>query len=488
MKKQPVKQIKNALSTIQGLPAKTKALLKEIKQEYTKEDLEYEFLPSAMEIEETPPSPIRRILIWLIFAILIIAFLWSYFGRVDEVAVARGKIVPDGEVKVIQPLEIGVIRAIHVTDGQQVQQGQLLIEIDPTINQADVESTIKNLSIRLTDKQRLQEELTGKSIRLPNAIQKEVPPEVIAFQERLKIARQSEYRAKEDAQRAVVDQRSDSLRNAEATLEKYRKTRDIIREQATAYEGAYKEEYISRMEYLEKQKDLFTTEQEYKAQIDAVEQAKAGVKEAQQTLIALRGERQKSILGDVMEGEKSIASLEGDLVKARKRYELEKLAAPVSGTVHGLQSYTIGGVVTPAQPVVTIVPEGTTLVIEAEAENKDIGFIKVGQTAEIKLDTFPFQKYGTVKGVVTLVSADAFEEKNNDKDKNKDTDKDADKKGLIYKIKVNMEKTSMVVDGRLVNFSPGMAAAVEVKTGRRRIIEFFLSPIIKYAKESLTLR
>lgn len=112
----------------------------------------------------------------------------------------------------------------------------------------------------------------------------------------------------------------------------------------------------------------------------------------------------------------------------------------------------------------------------------------MGQTAEIKLDTFPFQKYGTVKGVVTLVSADAFEEKNNDKDKNKDTDKDADKKGLIYKIKVNMEKTSMVVDGRLVNFSPGMAAAVEVKTGRRRIIEFFLSPIIKYAKESLTLR
>lgn len=147
--------MKNALSTIRKLPARTRELLQEIRQEYTKDDLECEFLPSAMEIEETPPSPIKRILIWMIFAILIIALLWSYFGRVDEVAVARGKIVPDGEVKVIQPLEIGVIRAIHVTDGQQVKQGQLLIEIDPTINQADVDSTIKNLSIRLTDKRRL---------------------------------------------------------------------------------------------------------------------------------------------------------------------------------------------------------------------------------------------------------------------------------------------------------------------------------------------
>jgi hemolysin D len=480
--------MKKAFSAIWNLPARTRALLREIKQEYTKDDLEYEFLPAAMEIEETPPSPTKRILIWMIFVILIIAFLWSYFGKVDEVAVARGKIVPDGEVKVIQPLEIGVIRAIHVADGQQVRQGQLLIEIDPTINEADIESTIKNLSIHLTDKRRLQEELTGQSIPLPKAIENKVPPEMSAFQEQLKIARKEEYMAKEDAQRAVVEQRADALRNAEATLEKYRKTRDIIREQATAYEGAYKEEYISRMEYLEKQKDLFTAEQEYKAQTDAVEQAREGLKETQHTLMALRGERQKSILGDIMEGEKNIASLEGDMIKARKRYDLEKLASPVSGTVHGLQSYTIGGVVTPAQAVVTVVPEGTQLIIEAMAENKDIGFIKVGETAEIKIDTFPFQKYGTIKGVVTLVSADSFENKDNNKDNNKDTDKDTDKRGLVYKIKVDMEKTTMVVDGRLVHFSPGMAASVEVKTGKRRIIEFFLSPIIKYAKESLTLR
>lgn len=458
---------------IWDIPSKIKALLLGIKQEYTLNDLEYEFLPPANEIEETPPSPTKRILIWLIFAILIIVFLWSYFGEVDEVAITRGKIIPDGKIKVIQPLEIGVIKAIHVTDGQHVKEGQLLIEIDPTLTQADVESTKKNLYIQMTDKQRLQEELTGRKSALPKVIEKQVPAEINAFQSQLKDVRKAEYRAKEDAQRSVVQGRHNAYQSAEATLEKLRKTRDIVREQAEAYAAAYKEDYISKMEHLEKQKELFSVEQEYEAQKDVVEQTKESLREAQQTLLALQNEREKSILGDILEREKSITSLVGEMTKARKRFELENLTAPVSGTIHGLQSYTIGGVVTPAQPIVTIVPEGTPLVIEATAENKDIGFIKAGQQAEIKLDTFSFQKYGTIKGIVTLVSADAFDDKD---------------KGPVYKIKVAMEKTSMVVDGKLVHFSPGMAASVEVKTGKRKIIEFFLSPIIKYAKESLTLR
>jgi hemolysin D len=462
------------LRVLRGLPARIKALTAEIRQEYTRKDLEHEFLPPALEIEETPPSPTRRILIWVIFAITGIAFLWSYFGEVDEVAVTRGKIIPDGKVKVIQPMETGVIRAIHVVEGQRVKEGQMLIEMDPTIKQADVESAVKNYSIHLTDKQRLLEELHGKAVpALPKAVENQVSPELMAIQGRFKDVRKAEYSAKEDAARAVVEQKRQALQSAVAILEKYRKTRDIVREQAKAYESAYKEDYISKMEHLEKQKELFTFEQEHEAQKNAVQQAREGLREAQQALTALKREREKTIIGDILEREKNISALEGEMIKAKKRYELERLASPVNGSVHGLQSYTVGGVVTPAQPLVTIVPEGTPLIIEAMAENKDIGFIKEGQEAEIKLDTFPFQKYGTIKGVVTSVSPDAFED---------------EKKGPIYKVKVAMEKTSVLADGRLVALAPGMAASVEVKTGRRKIIEFFLSPIIKYATESLTLR
>lgn len=175
----------------------------------------------------------------------------------------------------------------------------------------------------------------------------------------------------------------------------------------------------------------------------------------------------------MVDRERDIISLWGEAVKARKRSELESLRSPVDGTVHGLASYTVGGVLTSAQPAVTIVPHGTPLVIEATAMNQDIGFLKVGQEAEVKLDTFPFQKYGTIKARVAWIGPDAL---------------DDEKLGQVYKIKVVMEKLFVTVDGRPIALGPGMSVSVEVKTNQRRIIEFFLSPIIKYATESLTLR
>ena len=161
------------------------------------------------------------------------------------------------------------------------------------------------------------------------------------------------------------------------------------------------------------------------------------------------------------------------MIKANKRTDLERLYSPVDGTVHGLASHTIGGVVTPAQPVVTIVPEGTPLIVEAMLLNSDIGFVKTGQEAEVKFDTFPFQKYGIVKGSVTWLSPDAVED---------------DKLGLVYKMKVEMERQSINIDGMDTLLASGMSLSVEVKTGKRKIMEFFLSPIVKYTKESLTLR
>ncbi len=457
-----------------------------LKKKETRDNLEYEFLPPAMEIEETPPSPAKGILIWMIFALIIVAFLWSYFGVVDEVAVARGTLVPDGDVKVVQPLEIGVIRAIHVKEGQEIKKGQLLVEMDPTINEADVDSTVQNLTIQMTQKERLQEELTGKRHVLPSDIANKISAETEELQTQLKSVSQSEFSAKEQAQQAKVGEKRDALMSAEAELEKLRETSAIIKEEAAAYDAAYHDDYISKMEHLDKQKELFSYEQEYAAQEKTVQEDREGLVEAQQTLAALRNEHKRDILKDILDRKKDIDSLKGELDKAQKRYELDKLPAPVSGTVTGLQFHTIGGVVTPAQTIMTIVPDGTPLVVDAVVENKDIGFIKDGQEAVIKLDTFPFEKYGTIKGVVKRISANSFENKDNE-NKDKSTDKGQDKEP-VYKIKVEMEKTSMMVDGKLVRLTPGMSASVEVKTGKRKIIQFFLSPIMKYAKESLTIR
>ena len=450
-------------------------MLKRLKDYFKGDNLQYEFLPPALEIEETPPSPARRLLIWAIFIMIIIAFLWSYFGKVDEVAVARGKVIPDGRVKVIQPMETGVIKAIHVEEGQRVKEGQMLIELDPTIKQADVASTAKALSIHVTDKERLMEELNGeKTGNRQEAIGNGRKAKgIFELQNKLKEARESEYKAREDALRLIISQRENALFAAEAILTKLEKTYAILKEQEDAYRNLYKHEYISKMDLLNKQMEFHSAEQELEAQKRIARQAKDSLEEARKNLDALKKEREKGILSDIVDREKSITAIEGEVIKAKKRYELEKLCSPVAGTVHGLASYTVGGVVTPAQPIVTVVPDGTPLIIEAMALNKDIGFLKVGQEAEVKLDTFPFQKYGTIKGKVVFISPDAFEDEN---------------LGPVYKVKIKMEGLSLVVDGRNGAVSPGMAVTVEVKTGKRRVIEFFLSPIVKYAKESLTLR
>lgn len=436
-----------------------------------RDNLEYEFLPPAIEIEETPPSPIRRLLIWIIFVITISTFVWSYLGKVDEVAVARGKVIPDGRVKVIQPIEAGVIKAIHVQEGQRVKKGQILIELDPTINQADAASSAKTLSIHKADKERLWGELNGGDIAASKVSQGSA--EILQLQKKLKEAREAEYAAKEYALKFVIDQRENTLHAAEAALVKLEKTTAITREQEASARSLYEQGYLSKTDLLNRQKELYSLEQEMEAQKSVIEQAKNGIEEARKNLDALKKEREKSIFSDIVASEKSIAVIEGEVVKANRRNELEKLYSPVDGTVHGLASYTIGGVVTPAQPVVTIVPEGAPLIVEAMLLNSDIGFVKTGQEAEIKLDTFPFQKYGIVKGRVVWLSPDAV---------------DDEKLGPVYKMKVEMERQNIRVDGRDTLISPGMTLSVEVKTGKRRIIEFFLSPIVKYSKESLTLR
>lgn len=450
-------------------------MLKRLKNHFKNDNLEYEFLPPSLEIEETPPSPIRRVLIWIIFILVIAAFTWSYFGKVDEVAVARGKVIPDGRVKVIQPMETGVIKAIHVQEGQLVKEGQLLLELDPTIKQADVESSAKALSMHAADKERLIAELNGETTggRQWAIGNKNKAKGINEFQKKLKDARESEYKSKEEALRLVIAQKDNALQASEAILKKLEKTSAILIEQEAAYRKLYEKDFIARADLLEKQKEFHTIVNEFEAQKKIVKQAMDSLEEAKKNLETLKKERDKTLLTDIVEKEKNIIAIEGETIKAKKRYELEKLCSPVSGTVHGLASYTIGGVVTPAQPIVTIVPEGTPLVIEAMALNKDIGFLKTAQEAEIKLDTFPFQKYGTIKGKVISISPDAFED---------------EKMGPVYKIKVAMEKLYINVDGKKVPVSPGMAVSVEVKTNKRRIIEFFLSPIVKYADESLTLR
>ncbi|MGE5417327.1 MAG: HlyD family type I secretion periplasmic adaptor subunit [Acidobacteriota bacterium] len=443
---------------------------------FAQDNLEHEFLPPALEIEKAPPSPLGRLLIWIIVILVFLTGLWSYLGKVDVVAVARGKLIPDGRVKLVQPLEEGIIKSICVEEGERVKKGQILINLDSTINQADFQANESNLTYYKIERDMLVAELNGQEIdsTLWNAeTLNEEAASALEYQRSLKIARETDYKAKEEAQELVINQKKSQLKAAKALLPLQKEAVRLVREEASAYTELHEAGGMSKLEVISKLKEVNQECQKLEEQKKLVAEAEDDLNGAVSALTALRMEREKEILTELEDKEKTIANLEAEVTKGKQKIQMEKLTSPVAGTVHGMASYTIGGVVTPAQPLVTIVPEETPLIVEASALNQDVGFLEVGQKVEVKIDTFPFQKYGTIPGRLEAISPDAT---------------DDEKLGPIFTIKVKLDRQWLAVNGRNVTLTPGMTASAEIKTGKRRIIEFFLSPIMKYFNESLTLR
>lgn len=441
---------------------------------FKRDNLEYEFLPAALEVEETPTSPLGAGVIWIVTILVVAAVIWSYLGRIDEVAITRGKVIPDGRVKVIQPLEEGSIKAIHVQEGQRVKAGDLLIELDSTIKQADVTGFQTDINIHRLEKEVLTAELQGRGfdeyLAGKQDLTSKVTPAILQLQRQNKAASEAAFTARAEALQLSISQREKELESekiALATLEKKYQMLQV-QDQENPPSNLKNESAV-----LNQKMELFSAEQAISEQKQKINRAQDALDEAKKNLNTIEQEREKELLKRIMETEKRIAAVESELVKAQKKYEFQTITAPVDGTIHGLSSYTIGGIVTPAQPIVTIVPEGMPLIIESTVLNKDIGFIHLNQQADIKLDTFPFQKYGSLPGEVVFISPDAFED---------------EQLGPVYKIKVKLKADSLNVEGKDIKVSPGMSVSAEVKTGQRRIIEFFLSPLVKYAKESLTLR
>ena len=429
-----------------------------------------QFYPPAIELEKKSASPLGRWMIWMILLIFVCALLWAIFGKIDVVATARGKVIPQGNIKVIQPLEEGVIQAIHVHEGQQVEQGQLLIELDSTYGTADLDNQSQLLEMQRFERAMLQAELD--SMDGQQLLQPEFPHSLDSDMAKLiyqkGVSRDSEYKHRLETLELQRHQKTDTLELEQLELDTLEREAALL-----SVSTATPSETESKPDFLKKENEKHTLEQKIQSQNKKIVIATYALAEIDSSIASHIGQRSALLLNEMVEIEKSIQALEAQHIKTKRSLDLQRLTAPVSGNVHGLAAHTIGGVVTPAQPVVTIVPSGTTLIVEAMVQNKDIGYIFPGQEVEVKVDTFPFQKYGLIVGKVASISPDAIED---------------ERIGLVYRMEVTVEDKSFIVNGTAQTLTPGMSVTAEVKTGKRRIIEFFLSPIIKYAEESLELR
>ena len=429
-----------------------------------------EFLPAVLEIQQAPPSPIGRAILWTILAVFTSGALWATFGRVDIVATAQGKIIASGYSKTIQPYETGVITAIHVQDGQFVKKGDVLIELDPTLNRADRDRAANEHRAAKVEAARLRALVAGQeSFEVPAGADEQH----VVLQRRLLREQLVQYRARVAAAQHLIEQRRAVLDQTEENVHRLEATLPMETERAETYRRLMDHQAVTRLDYLQIEEQRINKTQELAGQRKKLLQDQAALLEAEQNHRALVSEFQQSKQAELSATETKAASLAQEMAKAGQKADFQRLTAPVDGVVQQLAVHTVGGVVTPAQQLLILVPQEQAVEVEAQVENKDVGFVKEGQPVEVKIETFPFTLYGTVPGRVVTVSGDAAP---------------VEKVGLVYPARVSMDRSTIDVEGKPVHLAPGMAVTVEIKTGQRRVIEYLLSPLLKSVKESLRER
>lgn len=461
---------------------------------YRRREEETAFLPAALEVLERPPSPVGRATGMTIILLFCTALVWATLSRVDVVATAPGKIVVNGRTKVIQPAETGVVRAIHVRDGAMVKAGDVLIELDPTITAAELDHVRSDLVAAQLDSARLRAALgPGDPIA-------EFAPPIGASQQAIDLQRQflasqmTEHATKlSELDRQLAQKKAESETIA-ATISKLDATIPLLEERVNVRKYLYDKAIGSKITYLTEAQDLVGQQHDVLVQQSRLREAEAGTATLAEARSKAEAEFRRTLYDDLSKAEQRAAGLTQDMIKAEQKAKLQILTAPVDGVVQQLAVHTIGGVVTPAQTLAAVVSLNPDFEIEALVSNRDIGFVVPGQTVAIKVDTFNFTRYGLLNGRVLSISRDAII-----RDRREDGAKDqsggaemssSEPKGqeLIYAARVSLDRTSMEVEGRTVQLSPGMAVTVEIRTASRRIISYLLSPLMRYNQEILRER
>jgi hemolysin D len=460
---------------------------------------ERDFLPAAIEIVETPASPVGRAIAGAIVAFLIIAVVWASIGHVEIVATAQGKVVPSGRTKTVQPLESGIVTEISVKDGDEVKAGQIVMRLDQNVARAERNHVQHDLVAASLDRARLaalrasvEAGVELGSIFVPP---KEATLAQVARARAEMIAQATAQQEKVAALEQQIEQKVAEGQEVEATITKLEASLPMVEEQAEIREKAMAIQFGNRIAHLDAQIRLSEQKNDLIVQKRRAAENAAARKALERQREQAKSEYTTKVLSDLAEAEQKVAGLTEDAAKADQKLEQLLLRAPVDGTVQQLAVHSVGGVVTPAQQTMMIVPSESHIEVEAMVPNRDIGFVGAGQEAQVKIDTFNFTKYGLIHGEVTNVSHDAIvREKPQDKSgpaRNQSALAESSEpqgQELVYSARITLDTTKLEVEGRMVDLAPGMAVTVEIKTGSRRVIEYVLSPLLRYKQQSLRER
>jgi hemolysin D len=457
---------------------------------------ELQFLPAALEILDTPASPAGRAVAATISLFLLGALAWSILGQVDIIATAEGTVIPLGKSKIIQPLEAGVVRSILVADGEHVRAGQILFELDMTVAAAERDRLARDLRQAQLDAaglRALRGDLDNGGGLDGFAPPVGAPPVEVAIERASIEARRLEHVEKlAGLQQQIAQKDAEAVEN-DATLAKLTASVPMLQQKRDVYRALLNVAFTNKIAWLD-------AEQAYSDQVHqvAVQQSHAGtIVAARAALVRQLAETQAGyahdVLKDLAEAEQKAGELVQQLAAAAHKAEQTVLTSPIDGTVQQLAVHTVGGVVTPAQALLTVAPDDGPVLIEATVDNKDIGFVHAGQDVAVKVQTFQFTRYGLLHGHVVDVSRDRVEaqptaqKQTGEKASDQDPD-DTRANGPGYVAHVKLDSERMMIDGQEQAVAPGMAVTAEIKTGRRSVISYLLSPLRRYAHEGISER
>lgn len=429
----------------------------------------HEFQPLLVEIEQKPTSPLGRVLLWSLIVFMIISLMWLFLAKIDVVVTAHGKVIPSGEIKILQPIETGTISTIFVKEGMKVKKGDVLMDLDPSISSSNSASKQQNLNTLNLEIERISSLI--KNEEFSPIVNELISKDEITNQKFLYESIKNSFSNQENILKDRIAQSNTQIKSENADKNKINQLLENLKQKEKRL--AQVKDIIAKNDYEDVANKIVEYTQESKIRDVNIKKLVEKINEINHQLLVQEQEYHNKLLEELTQKTKEVAVLQTELTEANFRQAKQKIIAPVDGYIGKMFFHTIGGVVTPAEKLLTLIPNDVPLVIKATVLNQDIGFIEKDMNVALKIDTFDFQKYGLINGVVTHISQDAIED---------------EKLGLVYDILVTPEKYNLMVDGQILNINIGMGVTAELKVGKRRVIEFFVYPIIKYLDEGMSVR
>jgi hemolysin D len=430
------------------------------------------FSSAALALQIRPPSHVVRMVTLGICAMTAIGLLFASLAKMDIVVSAQGKVIPAGKSKVIQPLEPGVVRAVHVRDGQSVHAGDVLIELDPTSTGADRDRVQREYWEAQADVLRTTAQLEGKKSFVPPA---EMPMEIKVNQTVILQGRNAEQHAKMASLDADMTKRRADVEAIQTNVTQLKSSLPLIAQKYQMREDLAKTGHIAQTTVIDSKLELINAEKELAVQGSRLKESTANYQAAAEQRSQALAEFKARTSTELVEATKKRDAAQQEYIKANQRWSQQTLKAPIDGVVQQLSVTTVGGVVTAAQPLLTVVPENTPLEIEAQVANRDVGHLRVGQRVINKVETYDFTRYGYIEGEVLWVGTDAVQDQ---------------KLGLVYPVRIKLAQTETLnaVNGRKGMVTAGMNVTADIRTDERRMIEYLLAPMLRYKQEALRER